>query len=278
MFPQPHSHQNESYSSRAAIMATGNTAPDLHERVHSHVWWKLKTGWTDPQYVGRKNALVLHIREQWPDKKEILESGNMTDGIETLVATFDDRAWCLKTENDQTLRFEEQLRLYSKWAAVIHTERSKILESNLYNTPTTTSPKKSNIEALFNWKDTEICIEVLFSGRYPSVSTGVFHVPIMDTTQSSPIAAQWNNFSLNGFIRYVKGIITYVYAPQLHVFRIRGIRWTAIKTGGEYKIMLKRFSENAAKPKTLRLLVTDVVKPTSVKSELGICPGSLARD
>lgn len=267
-------------------MATDNTAPDLHERVHSHVWWKVKTGWTDAQYFGRKNALLIRIREEWPNKTEKLKSNKITDGIESLVATFDDRAWCLKIEDDETMRFEEQLRLYSKWAAVIHSERVKLPEGILYGISMTTMVAarnpQSELKVPFELDNVEVCFDVRFATTFASKpATGLLHtlmISLRDISTDVKVPSNWSEFKWTVLHSWVKASIGYTEKAILHVYWIRGNQWTWLRSDGDYSVMLKRISETCRQPYTLRLLITEQYPPNLVKPTLCLGPRPLARD
>lgn len=107
-------------------MPSNNKEQGPDERVHSETWWKIKTGWTNEEYLERKNTLLARVREEWPHKKAPPTDGDLLDAIESVVATFDDRIWCLPGEKDRTLIFAEQLRLYKKWASHIYNQSRRM--------------------------------------------------------------------------------------------------------------------------------------------------------
>lgn len=122
-------------------MAAPDALPDFNERVHSDTWWKVKTGWTDTEYLSRKNALLKRIRDKWSNKLEGYNYHDLADGIESLVATFDDCNWCLPGETDRTVVFAEQLRLYTKWARMIRSDHAFMSSNEMY----TMSPSAANL-------------------------------------------------------------------------------------------------------------------------------------
>lgn len=122
-----------------AMMAAPETMPDFNERVHSDTWWKVKTGWTDAEYLSRKNALLKRIREKWSNTMEGYNYHDLADGIESLVATFNDSNWCLPGEPDRTVVFAEQLRLYTKWARTLRSDRTLMSSYKMYTMSASTT-------------------------------------------------------------------------------------------------------------------------------------------
>lgn len=228
------------------------------ERIHSDTWWKIKTGWTDEEYLARKNALFRRIRETGasPYEEDIL------DKIEPLVATFDDRSWCLPGEQDRAVIFNEQLRLYQDWAEHIFHASGDMDNDDLFTISlqvtgqpypllnesahiTTTTVK------LFDWTDVEICVDSKVKGRIqhiiPMVKLGTDE--LVDTYH-------WTSFKYEKFLKYLQQEQKiYFDDDAFDVYWITESEWFPIDNDSDYKIMLKRFMEAPTENKTIEILI-----------------------
>lgn len=245
-------------------MAPNKDASELH----SDTWWRIKTGWTEAECLGRKNALLTQIRKVWPNKqaRSSVSVQDFIDGIEPLIATFDDKAWCLPGEKDRTLVFAEQLRLYNRWAIHISSKLTSMSTNQLFAIPhantspalpllasiaDTTSP--TNRE-LFDWNDVEIYVDLRVGG-------GADHyIPMVNLRSGDPCdVCQWHDFALSKLKEViVSGEDGTCFCHENYaIYWIYGDEWFQIVTDSDYKKMLKRFMENPSKNASIELLIED---------------------
>lgn len=274
-------------------MAAPETLPDFNERVHSDVWWKLKTGWTEEEYLDRKNSLLVTIRKKLPSTVAKYSSSTIADSIELLVVTFDDNKWCLPEEQDKVVVFAEQLRLYTKWAEHIQSQRLMMPKDNTYvmfrladlsipllarkpGSPTMPVPQVSQAPQSSVNPATTVT-SAAGSVVSPAFSIEPFnwddtevhiydrtglddvrhHIPMIAVKPGSPgESCHWYDFSFDKFFAHINENTSLHYTKGLHsIFWIDQKEWGRIETSGDYKIMLKRFSKHPGVKRVLYLLV-----------------------
>lgn len=281
-------------------MAVNARFADLKERVHSDTWWRIKTGWTDADLLYRKNALLTMLRQVWPDSRPRDYVMDFSDTIEPLVATFNDKAWCLPGQQDRTLIFAEQLRLYNEWAKHIFEvlpmmrpnevfiincpiiSAYPLLANNTFSpTPLVSSPAEavtsmsnSNVTVNvappsddaafattpFNWDDVEVYVDSRLG------SGAEYIIPMTKLRSGKPgETCFWYDFTLDKLFQYLKEEVQdeqIIKGTLCTIYWIRKDDWISITDVGEYQIMLKRFSLT---PNTNGVLKLHLEKPPNVR-------------
>lgn len=289
---------------------------DLSERVGSDIWWKLKTGWTDTEYLSRKNALLTRVREKWVKTEGSMDPRHISKGIESLVITFDDSNWYLPGEPDRFVAFAEQLRIYTKWADILRIDR-KLMSSNkpytmpvsdinlsipllaksksatvatpsrpadtdqgsvtllTSNTATVAAETRSSCTAKnpFDWDD----VEMYINWKAGEVQRW-YYIPMVDLKSGDPEEPyHWYDFAFDRYADVLELETGGGFDPLKHsVFWVEGNQWVRIETPGDYRTMLKRFSEGSGK-NVINMRVQKTLKGNPPTGFYSATPRSLKR-
>ena len=89
-------------------------------------WWQNMTGWSDELFEARRNAVMIKIREKWPDEKGL--NGRDGDGFQQkqqvrsclrpLVQAANESHWPISATDAD--RLEKQLQHYVSWALYLN--------------------------------------------------------------------------------------------------------------------------------------------------------------
>lgn len=284
-------------------MATESSELNLKERVHSDVWWRIKTGWTDAELLERKNAILTRVRDYGPDVPPRSPHPDFFNAIETLVATFNDRAWCLPGQRDRASIFAEQLRLYNQWARHISRELHRLPPYTPFTTDYSIVSSISLLnESVFfpaplEHPSNEVviptatslitvgpnpCSEAPLSDGYSApfnwddvevyidsrVGKDVeYCVPMTKLKPGEPRQqCSWFDFTLSRLFQYLRDDCHDEQAIKdtpCVIYWIRNDEWITINDVGDYQIMLKRFSQTPNTDGVIDLLLE---KPPTIKA------------
>lgn len=291
--------------------------PDFSEMIDSRVWWKIKTGWNDKEYVERKNALLKRLRRVWPNKTGTYTYGSLSNGIISLVATLDDSSWCLPHKKDRTVVFAEQLRLYTEWAKHIQSQRKNMEDDEWYTAPA--SGNDSVFPLIFGREADPVLVmpplvesvQDSTSLSTPAIATAVakltarspegkpfdwdnvvicidsrieddaiYYIPVTDLKPGSPSTpCHWYEFTRDRFYEAFEEETGMDYDPEEYsMFWVdRKREYVKIESSGAYRLMFKRFSEEFGSKDVLNLIIDDDKNDRLGKPIYSADPRSLKR-